>query len=126
MNTIPPGPMIELNMTSNLPSPIRPIASRVSLDCSCDIAPNLPAEHIDVGATVSISLSDPAGTLLSSTAPLVAGTVYTSSAVISSFGRDQSGLYTCTVSVTSSSSFVFGREMSIQKRVTTGNILLFL
>ena len=119
--TISPGLVIELNMTSDPSSPIRPIGSHVSLNCSCDIVPNLPAEYIDISVTVSISLRDPSGTLLSATVPLVSGSVYTSSAVISSFGQDHSGIYNCTASVRASSSFVIGREISIQKRVTTGN-----
>ena len=135
MNTITLGPMIELNVISDPPSPIRPIRSRVSLNCSCDIAPNLPVEYIDIGLSVSISLRDPSGTLLSATvtahAPLFYGTVYTSSAVINSFGQDQSGIYNCTASV-NSSPFIIGRKASTLKRITTGNnfyqphIFLFL
>ena len=124
MNTTTLGPTIELNVISDPPSPIRPIGSRVSLNCSCDIAPNLPAEYIDIGVLVSISLRDPSGTLLSATvtvhAPLVYGTVYTSSAVINSFGRDQSGIYNCTASV-NSSPFIIVRKVSTLKRITTGN-----
>ena len=114
--------MIELTLTSDPPSPIRPIGASVSLNCSCDIAQSLPAEYINVlELTVSISLQDPSGRQLATTAPQVSGTVYSTSAVISSLGRDQSGVYTCTASVRTSSSFIIGREVSIQKRVTTGN-----
>ena len=114
-------------MTSDPPSPIRPIGTSVSLNCSCDIAQSVPAEYIDtLDITVSISLQDPSGRQLATNAPLVSGTVYTSSAMISSFGRDQSGVYTCTASVSTSSAFITGREISIQKRVTTGNKFFIL
>ena len=33
-------------------------------------------------------------------------TTYTSTAMVSSFGRDQSGVYTCTATVSSASSFI--------------------
>lgn len=124
--SVPLGPMIELNMTSDPSSPVRPIGSRVNLNCSGDIAPNLPAEYIDIGVTVRISLQDPSGRQLATTAPLVFGTVYTSSAVISSFGRDQSGIYTCTASMRALTSFIIGREISTQMQVTTGNRKGFL
>ena len=109
-------------MTSDPLSPIRPVGTSVSLNCSCDIAQSVPAEYIDIlDIMVSISLRDPLRGLLATTATSVSGTVYTSSAVISSFGRDQSGIYTCTASVNSLSSFIIGREISTQKQVTTGN-----
>ena len=116
-------------MMSDSLSLIRPVGSRVNLNCSCDIAPNLPAEYIDIGITVtmSISLRDPSGRLSAITsakpAPSVAGNVYIITAVISSFGRDQSGVYICTASVRASSSFIIGRERSIEKHITAGNIL---
>ena len=111
-------------MTSDpsIASPIQPIGTSISLNCSCDIAQTLPVEYVDIlDITVNISLRDPLMELLPTTVISVSGAVYTTSAVISSFGRNQSGIYTCTAFVNSPVSFIIGREISIQKHITTGN-----
>ena len=73
--------------------------------------------------TVNIQLSDPAGRTLTATTPSVSGSTYSSMATISSFGRDQSGLYNCsaTVSLSPPNSFLSGSSLrSGTLRVTTG------
>ena len=115
-----------MHITSNPPSPIQHIGTNVKINCSCDIGPSLPAKYVDVGIIVSISLRDPAGQQLTTTAPSVSGSVYTSSAVISSFQWDQSGIYSCRARVSTQSSFIVGTEKSVMKRITIGNILLVL
>ena len=122
INAVPP--LMELSITSSPPSPIRPIGTGVIVNCSCDIGQSLPTRVLDIDIIVSISLRDPFGRLLATTIPLVNGSMYTSSAVISTFGRDQSGFYTCTASVRASSSFIVGIDTSKRTRVTTGKIIL--
>jgi hypothetical protein len=81
---------------------------------------------IDVPVTVNIQLSDPAGNPLTTTTPSVSGSTYSSMATISSFGRNQSGVYTCTATVSPSPSnkYVNSSSQSEMLRVTTGEIML--
>ena len=60
---------------------------------------------IDVPVTVNVQLSDPAGSLLTTTTLSVSGSTYIATAMINSFGREESGNYTCTADITSSSLF---------------------
>ena len=120
MITVVP-PLTDVNITSDPPSPIRPIGARVRLNCSCDIASSLPSEYADVDIIVRFSLTDVTGGQLVTTAPSVSGSVYTSSAVISSFQWDQSGVYNCRVDVSTRSSFILGTGKSATKRITVGN-----
>ena len=107
-------------MSTNQVNPlmVRPIGSTVTLTCMADLDP-----AIDVPVTVNIQLSDPAGSPLTTTTPLVSGAIYSSMATISSFGRNQSGIYTCFATVSPSPPNSFLSESSIQTetlRVTTG------
>ena len=61
---------------------------------------------VDVPVTVNVQLSDPAGSPLTTTPPLMSGSTYTSTAMISSFEREQSGSYTCTTVIKSSLLFL--------------------
>ena len=61
----------------------------------------LRSEAVGLPATVNVQLSDPAGSPLTTTTPSMSGSTYTSTAMVSSFGRDQSGNYTCTVIINS-------------------------
>ena len=100
------------------PLMVRPVGSSVTLTCMADLDP-----AIDVPVTVNIQLRDPAGSPLTTTTPSVSGSTYSSMATISSFGRDQSGLYTCSATVSPSppNSFLSGSSSrSGTLRVTTG------
>ena len=110
-----------MNIISDPPSPIRPIGARVRLNCSYDTASNLPSEYSDVDIIVTFSLTDATGRQLTTTAPTVSGSVYSSSAVINSFQWDQSGLYNCQIDVSTRSSFIIGAGKSTMKRITIGN-----
>ena len=70
---------------------------------------------------VKFTVTDETGGQLVTTAPSVSGSVYTSSAVISSFQWDQSGVYNCRVDVSTQSSFIVGTGKSASKRITVGN-----
>jgi hypothetical protein len=96
---------------------VRPIGSTVTLTCMADFDP-----AIDVPVSVNIQLSDPAGRTLTTTTPSVSGATFTTTATISSFGRNDSGVYTCTATVSPSPSnqFLFSNSRYETLRVTTG------
>ena len=97
---------------------VRPIGSTVTLTCMADLDP-----AIDVPVTVNIQLRDPEGSSLTTTTQSVSGSTYSSMATISSFGRDQSGVYTCIASVAPVSFNRFlssSTSQSVTLRVTTG------
>ena len=99
---------------------VRPIGSTVTLTCMADLDP-----AVDVPVTVDIQLSDPAGRTLTTTTPSVSGSTYTSTAMVNSFGREQSGVYTCRATVASSppNSFLFvSSPQSGTLRVTVGEV----
>ena len=103
------------------PLAIRPIGSTVTLTCMADLDP-----AIDVPVIVNIELSDPAGIPLTATAPSVSGSTYSRMATVSSFGRNDSGLYTCSATISPSSSNSFISDSSSQSetlRVTVGEII---
>ena len=110
-----PNPMV---MVSSYPvSPIRPVGSHVTLTCTVHVELS-PA--VDVPVTVNVQLSDPAGSPLTTSS--MSGSTYTSTAMVSSFGRDQSGNYTCTVTVSSMSRFFTDSSQSVAMRVTAGKV----
>ena len=85
-------------VTSSKSSPINPVGSDVTLTCTVDFDP-----AVDVPVTVNTMWTGPNGFMTTNTAQSVMGstTTYTSTAMVSSFGRDQSGNYTCTATVNS-------------------------
>jgi hypothetical protein len=99
---------------------VRPLGSTVTLTCVAYLDP-----AIDVPVTMNIQLSDPAGRTLTTTTPSVSGATFTTTATISSFGRSNSGVYTCTAAVSPSPSNQFLSSSSSQSetlRVTTGEV----
>ena len=68
--------------------------------CSVDLSP-----AIDVPVTVNFQLSDPAGSPLTTTTPSASGSTYIATAMVNSFGREESGNYTCSADIISSSLF---------------------
>ena len=83
------------------PNPVQPVGSDVTLNCTVHMELS-PA--VDVPVTVNTVWTGSAGFRTTSTSqPVIDGVttysthiyVYTSTAMISSFGRNQSGVYTC-------------------------------
>ena len=104
------------SVTSNPASPIRPIGSAVTLICTVVLSP-----AVDVPVAVNIHLSDPTGSPLITTTPSVSGSNYTSIAMVNSFGREDSGLYTCRVSISSTLPFIRNSNpKSVASKVTIG------
>ena len=102
-----PRPLMHIG--SNQTIPIRPVGSAVLLTCIVELSP-----VVDVPVTVDIQLSDPAGSPLTTTTLSVSEPTYSTTATISSLGREQSGIYTCRVSIGSNGSW------STTKKVTVG------
>ena len=71
------------------------VGSTVTLTCTVELSP-----AVDVPVTVNTVWTGPDGFMTTSTAQRMGSTTtYTSTAMVSSFGRDQSGNYTCTATV---------------------------
>ena len=98
-----PAPL-SVTLTSDPLSPVRPVGASVTLTCTVELSPS-----VDVPVTVNVHLSDPAGSPLNITTLRlsVSGSNFTASAIatVNSFGREESGNYTCTADITSSSLF---------------------
>ena len=84
-------------------TPVRPIGSSVTITCTV----GLPSMVVDttVPLVVNIYLANSEGIQLHTTAQSISGSTYSynSEAVIRSFGRPQSGIYTCEATVSSPS-----------------------
>ena len=108
-------------LTSDPVSPIWPVPSDVILTCIVELNP-----AVDIPVTVSTVWTGPSGVAILSndtSAMHNLSEYYISTAVISSFGRNQSGNYCCTASInsTSKSAFVMSvGSLSGAIKVTTG------
>ena len=112
-------------LTSNIPSPIRPIESDVNLTCSVKIQSG-PEIDVQLAIDITLSRTNPAASSqLQATTAAASGSTHTSVATIRSFGRDQSGTYICTATVrpTSANSFITGNSRSNTIQVTTGKLM---
>ena len=86
-----------MTLSSNLPNPVRPIGYNVTLKCSVHI----PA--VDIPLTLERVLTGPDEfmTTMNISQPILGSIsmTHTTRVVISSFGREQSGSYTCTANL---------------------------
>ncbi len=84
-------------------NPIRPYGTTVTLTCTVELSP-----LVDVAVNISTVWSGPAGFMAMTTAQSVIGsnTTYSSTAMISSFGREQSGDYNCITTISSTSPYL--------------------
>ena len=83
-----------VTVTSSKSNPIRPVGSDVTLTCTVELS-----TAVDVPVTVNTMWTGPDALRYSSDSVLENITSYTSTINISSFGRNQSGNYTCNSSV---------------------------
>ena len=108
-----------MNITSDPVSPIRPVGSDVTLNCTVELSTT-----VDILVIVNTEWTGPDGLTTTNTAQPVMGstTTYTSTAMVSSFGRDQSGVYTCTATASPTLSLFLMRGGSQRGtvEVTTG------
>ena len=108
-----------VSVTSDLPNPIRPVGSTVTLTCTVVLA-----EYVD-GLTVNTEWTGPNGFSENGMAQRMGSTTtYTSTATVSSFGRDQSGNYNCTATVNSNSPFLTGTIQSATTGIIVGKLAL--
>ena len=110
-------PTSTVSITSNQPRPIITVGSSVILTCTVELSPS-----VDVPVTVNTVWTGPDNLNRNMQAPRMGSTItYTSTVMVSSFGRDQSGEYTCTATVSSMSSFIMNSMASSPPtRVTVG------
>ena len=101
-------------------SPIS-IGSTVTLTCTMVLSP-----LVDVAVTVNTVWTGPDGFMTTNTAQPVMGstTTYTSTAMVSSFGREKSGVYVCGANIDSAISpfLVRSIQMNGTVRVTLGKL----
>ena len=113
-------------LSSNTSSPIHSasIGSAITLICTVKLNPLL-----NVAVNVATMWTGPAGFTMTNTAQPVNGstTTYISSATVSSFGRGQSGVYSCTATASSSSPFFIdnlgSQSQTARARVTVGKTI---
>ena len=111
-----------MTLSSSSPNPVRPIRSTV--DLTCIVHMGFLGPKVDVPMILTTILRVPGGFLTTidiQSQPTNWGR-YTSRAMISSFGREQSGIYTCmaTLSSSSANSYLINSSTSNSIHVTTG------
>ena len=110
-----PSP-ISVIVTSDPVSPIQSDGSDVTLTCTVELSP-----LVDVPVTVNTVWTGPTGFMTTNTTQPVMGSTYSSLVIISSFGRDRYGNYTCSVSVSSANTMLTTSDIrNGSSRVTTG------
>ena len=91
-------------LSSSIPNPILPFGSNVTLTCAVELSP-----AVDIAVTVNTELTNPDG--------------FATLSMISSFGRSNSGIYTCRAAITSTNAYISDSStVSHSIRVTTGKI----
>ena len=102
-----------VTLSSSHSNPIQPVGSTVTLTCTVELSP-----AVDVPVTVNTEWTGPAKFTNTGTAQRMENTTtYTSTAMVSSFGRDQSGVYNCTAAVGITRTMSSGT-----RRVTVGKL----
>lgn len=95
--------------------------SDVTVICAVELSP-----MVNILVTVMTEWTGPAGFLTTNTAQPVMGNsmLYASTVAVSSFGRSQSGIYTCRATIGSASlnSFISDSVTSLSTRLTIGKI----
>ena len=109
-------------LSSSIPIPIPPFGSNVTLTCAVELSP-----AVDVPVTVNTVWTTPEGLATTSTAQPVMGslTSYAATYMINPFRRSDSGLYSCSATVSLSSTNSSTRTHSVLIRVTTGEKLKY-
>ena len=110
-------PALSVIVTSNKTNPIRPVGSDVTLTCTVELSP-----AVDVPVTVNTVWTGPDGFTTTNSAQPDMGstTTYSSTAVITSLGRNKSGNYACTATVSSTSPLLTSSNGQAVARVTVG------
>ena len=108
-------------LSSNIPNPIPPFGSNVTLTCAVELSP-----VVDVPVTVNTVWTTDEGFSNTRTTQPVMGSLtnYATTYMISPFRRSDSGIYSCraTVSLTSNAYISDRNTVSHTIRVTTGKM----
>ena len=91
---------------SNATTDVVFIGSTVTLTCTVELS-----SVVDVPVAVTAQVSDPSGSPLTTTPPSVSGSSYTFTTIIQIVSPVQSGAYTCTASLNSSSSLLASSQL---------------
>ena len=100
---------------------IRPVGSAVTMTCTVELSP-----VVNVPVTVVTEWTGPAGFAVNVTAQPIEGSTmnYISTAVVDSLGRNESGVYTCMATITTTSLFLRDSTSSNgTARITVGKIV---
>ena len=107
-----------VTITSDPVSPVQPVGAAVYLTCVVELSPS-----VNVSMTVNTVWTGPDNFSRNIMAQQMGSTTtYTSTAMVSSFGRNQSGIYTCTAAVSPISfRFILTSDSQIEmSRITVG------
>ena len=111
-------------MRSNKANSLVTVGSPVTLTCTVELGPEVVESDLSLLVVDAHLYRD--GTTLALTDPTVTGTTFIYTIQFDSFGRNDSGNYTCTATVRQQSASVYltGEEiLSVITKVTTGEIL---
>ena len=86
-----------MSVTSTPSSPVNDITSTVAVNCVVELGPSVMESELSL-LMVDTQLSRD-GTPLTLTGPMVSGTTFTYTRRFETFGRSDSGNYTCTATV---------------------------
>ena len=115
-------PPTSVTVTSIPISPIRPVGSAVTVTCTVELG-----SVVDIPVTVTTEWTGPAGFMITNIAQPDGESInaYTSTVMISSFGRSESGVYNCAATISSASlNSLFTDSMATTSfiRVTVGKL----
>ena len=113
-------------LSSNIPNPLPPFGSQsVTLTCAVELSP-----AVNVPVTVNTVLTAPEGLMITSTAQPVMGnsTNHAATFRISPFRNSNSGVYTCSTTVSATSNAYISDSSTVihSFRVTTGEMFAVL
>lgn len=107
-----------MTVSSSTHNPVRPIGSGITLACivQMELSP-----VVDVPMILNTVWTGPGGFMAANTSHPVM-TTYTTTVIINSFGSNESGIYTCTAALSSTSAIylINGSAISDSVHVTTG------
>ena len=113
-HSVVPAPT-SVSVTSDPVSPIRPIGSTVTLTCTVVLSTS-----VDVSVTTMLTGPGIGGNVNRVAQRMGSTTNYISTFMVNSFGRDQSGDYSCIATVTPASPFFTSNSAMGTLRVTVG------
>ena len=93
-------------ISSNVTTEVVFIESALILTCAIELSP-----AVNIPVTVSVQLIDPSGRTLTTTTPSVSGSIYTFTTTVQIISLAQSGDYTCTASLNSTSPFLTSSQL---------------